>query len=120
MSFGIPESHLVRSDDDVRALNHRLMAERNFNGDNKTFVLKNLQYDPVHRLDLFKLPCQDETRLNDYLAKIAKDGNRITDDEPWQVQQFITGKEYACFVVLRNSKVDYRTSHAYIDDICRT
>lgn len=24
-----------------------------------TFILKNIEYDPVHRLDLFTLPAQD-------------------------------------------------------------
>jgi len=43
-------------------------------------VLKNLNYDAIHRLDLFRLPCSDE-ELQKYLTKIRIDGNGISEKE---------------------------------------
>lgn len=51
----------------------------------KTYILKNLAYDSVHRADLFKLPCAP-SRLETYLAR--PDIN-ISDTEPWILQEFI-------------------------------
>ena len=45
-------------------------------------MLKNLNYDAIHRLDLFRLPCSDE-ELRKYLGKIRSDGNGISDKEQW-------------------------------------
>lgn len=45
-------------------------------------MIKNLEYDPIHRLDLFRLPCSNEDLLK-YLAKIRKDGNGISEKENW-------------------------------------
>ena len=49
-----------------------------------TFILKNIDYDPVHRLDLFTLPA-GEKKIENYLKKITKDGNPIREDHPWTI-----------------------------------
>ena len=63
-------------------------------------MLKNLNYDAIHRLDLFRLPCSDE-ELRKYLDKIRSDGNGISDKEQWQVQEFITGQEYTAMAIVK-------------------
>jgi len=99
-----PTTFCVTSDEEARKLNETL-ANSIFNGDKSIFVLKNIEYDPKHRLDLFKMPCNPKD-LDAYLYKIREDGNAITPDAPWQVQQFIAGgQEYTCFAVCRDGKI---------------
>merc|ERR1711871_529111 len=94
-------SHHVQSDADAVALNARLRERRA----PERYVLKNLSYDPIHRLDLFCLPC-DPTSLAAYLAKVAADGNAISRGEPWQAQRFIAdGIEYTVYAIIRDSEV---------------
>ena len=76
--LGLPsiETFRVTSDEEVLEINKKLNDQDNL------FVLKNIQFDPAHRLDLFKLPC-NENSLIKYLKKIRDDGNPITKEEPW-------------------------------------
>ena len=68
-------------------------------------VIKNLSYDPVHRLDLFCLPAKPAD-LDSYLAKIRADGNPISAEEPWQLQEFLSGgKEYAASCIVRQNEI---------------
>lgn len=90
----------VPTEDAARHLNREL-AEAN---SGVQYVLKNLEYDPIHRLDLFLLPC-DEGMLEAYLCRVRMDGNPIEPHRPWQLQQFVEGKEYTSFAVLRDGEV---------------
>lgn len=82
-----PETFLLESDDDVFRVNEEL-KERSVQ---QTFILKNNQFDPMHRLDLFELPASD-TDITAYLSKIRRDGNPITLDAPWVAQRFVDGQ----------------------------
>jgi hypothetical protein len=97
-------SHHLRSDAQVLALNARLQAAEEA-GSTDQYVLRNLGYDPLHCLDLFCLP-KEENIVVRYLDKIRADDNGISKDEPWQAQLFIArGTETSCFVVLRDSRL---------------
>lgn len=76
--LGLPsiETFKVTSDEEVLKVNEKL------NNQESQYVLKNISFDPAHRLDLFKLPCNEKSLLK-YLAKIRADGNPITKEEPW-------------------------------------
>jgi hypothetical protein len=102
MADSVPETCRVASDEEARAANRRLAKSQG------EFILKNLEYDPIHRLDLFKLPCP-EKKLNAYLAKIRMDGNPITAQAPWQVQQFVRGEEFSAFAVVRRGQLQVLT-----------
>lgn len=80
------------NNEDVLALNKKLENS----GD--CFVLKNLEYDAIHRLDLFTLP-KPENELLEYLQKISKDGNPITPDSPWQAQRYVDIETEICTTV---------------------
>ena len=54
-----PETWKVESERDVLLLNRRLLDMN----EPRKFVLKNIGYDPIHRLDMFTLPQQDEQVL---------------------------------------------------------
>ncbi len=44
-------------------------------------MLKNLGYNPLHRLELFCLPAP-KAEVTSYLERIRDDGNGIAKDEP--------------------------------------
>lgn len=99
-----PETFCVSTEEEARKLNETLTNNNALNADESVYVLKNIEYDPKHRLDLFKMPC-DVKDLDTYLAKIREDGNAISPRAPWQVQRFISGDEYSCMAVLRKGNV---------------
>lgn len=96
-------SHQVSSDEEARQFNEILRQEAKEGTLKRAMILKNLAYDPIHRLDLFQLPCPDGA-LNAYLRKIRQDGNPISKEQPWQLQDFLRdGKEYAAMIVVRDN-----------------
>lgn len=103
----------MRSDAEVLALNEKLLsADKKAEG--QKYILKNLAYDPIHRLDLFQLPCRDLEKLRAYLGKVAADGNAITAEEPWQVQAFVDVKamaaqEYSAALLIKNGQLRMMT-----------
>jgi len=98
-----PRTHQVSSDDEARKYNKLFHEERENGKLRRTMILKNLSYDPIHRLDLFQLPCP-EAKLDTYLTRIKNDGNPISEQEPWQVQEFLGGgTEYAAMIVVREN-----------------
>jgi len=98
-----PRTHQVTSDNEARMYN-KLFQEEKENGKlRRTMILKNLSYDPIHRLDLFQLPCS-KVKLDNYLDRIRNDGNPISEQEPWQFQEFLGGgTEYAAMIVVREN-----------------
>ena len=101
LGLSVPASHRICSHDDVRAFNEKLHAERAAHpqGKHEKFIFKNLQYDSMHRLDLFTLPCAP-AKLDAYLADIF-----IDEANPWTVQTFITGNEYCGGGVFKDGKI---------------
>jgi len=83
-------------------LNRKLLEE---NHSKRRFILKNIAYDPVHRLDMFCLPQKEEKVVEHYLDRVERDGNPITEDAPWQVQEFITGEEFSACCVVRKGRL---------------
>jgi len=108
----VPESFLVKSNKDVFALNNKLQQRMELCGDDEKykhkFILKNIEYDPVHRLDLFTLPAK-EKYLDEYLSRIERDGNAITNDRPWTVQRFIDGEMWSTCHVQINGEICFST-----------
>lgn len=94
MNLAVPKSYLVKSNEDVYKLNDMLQDQLDQAPQSESykydFILKNIQYDPVHRLDCFRLPTKKKD-LSLYLKKIAADGNAIDEKHPWTVQRFIDG-----------------------------
>lgn len=68
------------------------------------FILKNIEYDPVHRLDCFRLPTTRQD-LAVYLKRIAADGNAVEEKRPWTVQRFIDGVMWASMHVQLDGKM---------------
>lgn len=100
-----PRTHKVTCNDEVRKYNVLFREEQRSGKLKRKMILKNLSYDPIHRLDLFQLPVSDD-KLEAYLERITKDGNPITESEPWQLQEFLArGSEYAAMIVVRSNRL---------------
>lgn len=86
--LAVPESFLAKSNQDVYKINEILKQRIHKDGSSykhkHTFILKNIDYDPVHRLDLFTLPADDKA-IENYLEKITNDGNPISENHPWTI-----------------------------------
>jgi len=109
LGLDVPVTYCATSDDSVRSINKKLKELAESGKDPNVYIMKSIEYDPIHRLDMFKLPC-DEEKLNEYLKKISGDGNPITPQAPWQVQQYIEGTEYTCMAVLRDGHIRAMTT----------
>ena len=82
----VPDSRRMCSHEDVFAFNEQLLAR----GEGASrYVLKNLAYDSMRRLDLFTLPAPRDA-VAAYIADIE-----MSAKSPWLVQEFITGTEYS-------------------------
>ncbi|MDJ0843684.1 ATP-grasp domain-containing protein [Crocosphaera sp.] len=67
------------------------------NNPGRKYLLKSIQYDSVSRLDMTKLPFEG---MEDYVKNLP-----ITKDNPWTMQEFITGKEYCTHSTVRKGKI---------------
>lgn len=98
-----PRTHQVTNNEEVHSFNENFRKETEEGKLKRKMILKNLAYDPIHRLDLFQLPTTKEN-LDAYLRKIEADGNPISKEEPWQLQEFLSGGvEYAAMIVVRSN-----------------
>lgn len=90
----MPETYIVKSNEDVYKLNEMLHKKKEQASESERYkidyILKNIEYDPVHRLDLFRLPTTKQD-IDVYLKRISADGNAIDEKRPWTVQRFIHG-----------------------------
>jgi hypothetical protein len=88
----VPDTHRVTTADEV--------ARFDFAASGRTYVLKSIAYDPVERLDLTPLPrsTPDET------LRFAR-SKPISEDNPWILQEYITGTEYCTHSTVRNGRV---------------
>lgn len=66
----------------------------------REYVLKSIPYDPVHRLDLTRLP--RPTRAETLAFARSKP---ISADNPWVLQEFIAGTEYCTHATARSGRV---------------
>ena len=100
-----PRTHIVSTNDEVRNFNKQFREEKQQGSLRRNMILKNLNYDPIHRLDLFQLPTS-EAKLDAYLERITNNGNPITAEQPWQLQEFLAnGVEYAAMIVVRSNEM---------------
>ena len=98
-----PDSRRMESKDAVRAFNEQLREQ----GPAATrYILKNLAYDSMRRLDLFALPC-DAPKLEEYMCDLT-----ITPQAPWLVQEFIKGNEYSTCAIAHEGALALFTDNA--------
>lgn len=68
-----------------------------FTSDHRRYILKSIRYNSVSRLNLTPLPCPD---LEHFVAQLP-----ISPDNPWIMQELITGQEYCTHSTVRQGQV---------------
>lgn len=85
LGLPVPETHEVRSAEEVLAFDFASRAGR-------SFILKSIAYDPVHRLDLTRLPFgptdADRVAMRRHVEALP-----LSADNPWILQEHVTGQE---------------------------
>ncbi len=92
LGLGVPDTHLVTEPAQV--------CHFDFDAHPGPYVLKNLAYDPVNRLDLTPLPRPSAAET----ARFAM-GRPITTANPWILQSFVGGREWCTHTTARDGRV---------------
>ena len=92
LGLSVPDTHRVTSAAQVEAFD--------FDAAKAPYVLKSIAYDPVNRLDLTQLPLADAAAT----AAFAR-SKRISEDNPWILQEYVTGEEWCTHSTVRDGHV---------------
>ena len=103
-----PEVHRITNRNDLDRIN--------FKQPKKKFILKNLSYDPLNRLDRPLIPFPDQS---EYFSKLS-----FSEKNSWVLQEFIEGTEYCTHSLVHKGKVvlhccclssDFQLRYKHID-----
>lgn len=92
LDLSVPDTHRVTDPEQVVGFDFDAEGRRG-----RTYILKSIAYDPVHRLDLTPLPrpSPEET------AAFAR-SRPISPDNPWILQELVVGEEYCTHGTVRD------------------
>ncbi|WP_069790330.1 ATP-grasp domain-containing protein [Cyanobacterium sp. IPPAS B-1200] len=68
-----------------------------FSKNNHKYILKSIKYDSVYRLNMTQFPFEG---MEEYVRSLP-----ISEENPWVMQQFITGQEYCTHSTVLNGKI---------------
>ncbi len=88
----VPDTHRITDAQQV--------LDFDFSGASRPYVLKSIAYDPVHRLDLTRLPFGPPEEMARFVRSLP-----ISLDNPWILQEFIEGREYCTHGTARNGRL---------------
>ena len=89
----------LRVPDSRRITDRRQVLEFEFPPDT-TYILKRVAYNPVGRLDLTPLSAATPERNAAFVESLP-----ISADDPWILQEFVTGQEYCTHSTVRDGRV---------------
>lgn len=92
LSLSVPKSFKITAPEQV--LNFDFSHEKN------KYILKSIPYDSVRRLNLTKLPCDTSEETAAFVKSLP-----ISEEKPWIMQEFITGKEYCTHSTVRDGEL---------------
>ncbi len=95
LGLDVPEVHRVASPEEVADFDFAAPERVG-----RSYVLKSIAYDPVHRLDLTQLPLPTREETRAFAAS-----KPISADNPWLLQEFVTGDEYCTHATARSGRV---------------
>ncbi len=93
-SFGLRAPRSVRITDPAQVLAFDFSAER------RAYILKSIAYDSIRRLDLTRLPCATRRETEAFVKSLP-----ISPENPWILQEFISGTEYCTHGTLRDGEL---------------
>ncbi len=91
LGLRVPDSHRIT--DPSQVLEFDFPAGR-------TYILKRVAYNPVGRLDLTPLSAATPERNASFVASLS-----ISQDDPWILQEFISGHEYCTHSTVSDGRV---------------
>ncbi|WP_200817557.1 ATP-grasp domain-containing protein [Calothrix rhizosoleniae] len=77
--------------------NPQQILDFDFQSDRSKYLIKSIRYNSVYRLDMTKLPF---VGMEDYVKNLP-----ISEENPWIMQEFITGQEYCTHSTVRKGKI---------------
>lgn len=92
LGLPVPDTHRITDPQQVLDLD--------LSGRERPYILKSIAYDPVHRLDLTRLPRETPAQTVAFVRS-----RPISEANPWILQEFITGREYCTHSTARDGVV---------------
>lgn len=92
LSLSVPKTFLITDSEQV--------LKFDFANEKRKYILKSIVYDSVLRLDLTKLPMESLEQMAVHVRSMP-----ISKDNPWILQEFISGKEYCTHSTVRNGEL---------------
>lgn len=89
LGLSAPKAFLITNPQQILAFD--------FTADHRQYILKSIRYDSVSRLDLTKFPYKG---MAEYVKNLP-----ISQDNPWVMQEFITGQEYCTHSTVRKGNI---------------
>ncbi len=90
LGLSAPKAFLITDPQEILDFDFKNEPERKY-------LLKSVRYDSVSRLDMTKLPFEG---MEAYIKNLP-----ITKENPWAMQEFITGTEYCTHSTVRKGKI---------------
>ena len=92
LGLSVPHTRLITDPQQVLDLD--------FSGATRPYVLKSIAYDPVHRLDLTRLPFGPREAMEAHVR-----AKPISEDNPWILQEFVEGQEFCTHSTVRDGRL---------------
>jgi hypothetical protein len=89
LGLTVPETHRVTDPEQVLAFDYGSRS--------RFYVLKSIRYDPVHRLDLTRLPFGAPEDMRAFVTSLP-----ISQTNPWILQEFVEGREFCTHGTVRD------------------
>ncbi len=91
-SLSVPKSYKITHPQQV--------LDFDFSQEKHKHILKSIPYDSVRRLNLTKLPCDTKSETEAFVNSLP-----ISEEKPWIMQEFISGKEYCTHSTVRDGEL---------------
>ena len=92
LGLRVPDTHRITSAEQV--------LDHDFSGATRPYLLKSIAYDPVHRLDLTRLPFGPPEAMAAFVRSLP-----ISEDNPWILQEFVEGQEFCTHSTVRDGRL---------------
>ena len=92
LGLPVPDTHRITQPSQV--------GQFDFADSERPYILKSIPYDPVHRLELTRLPLATPAQT----AAFART-RPMAENTPWIMQEFVSGQEYCTHSTVRNGQV---------------
>ena len=86
--------------DSRRITDAQQVLDFDYSAAGRPYILKSIAYDPVHRLDLTRLPLGTPAAMAAFVQSLP-----ISPENPWILQEFIEGQEYCTHSTVRDGQL---------------